>query len=70
MRLTKEVHYGTWEIGGPRHYYREGLILRNLENAVMKGRVLDVGCGTGSLVVKLSLRGYNVCGIDMADEWL
>src|SRR3989304_5595893 len=66
----KEVHYGTWEIGGPRHYYREGLILRNLENAVIKGRVLDVGCGTGSLVVKLSLHGYNVCGIDMSDECL
>ena len=67
---SKEVHYGTWEIGGPRHYYREGLILRNLENAVIKGRVLDVGCGTGSLVVKLSLHGYNVCGIDMSDECL
>lgn len=70
MLREKEVHYGAWEIGGPRHYYREGLILRNLQRFVSGGRVLDVGCGTGSLVVKLALLGYEVYGIDMSQECL
>lgn len=66
----KEVHYGTWEIGGPRHYYREGIIVKNLQKLLPKGRVLDVGCGTGSLVVKLALQGYEVYGIDTSEECL
>ncbi|MCC7202773.1 MAG: class I SAM-dependent methyltransferase [Nitrospirae bacterium] len=66
----KEVHYGTWEIGGPRHFYREGLILENLRKCLPSGRILDVGCGTGSLMAKLALQGYHVYGIDMSDECL
>lgn len=66
----KEVQYGTWEIGGPRHYYRERLILRKIRKYMAGGKVLDVGCGTGSLAVKLALNGYEVHGIDMSDECL
>ncbi len=64
------VRYGTWEIGGPRHYYREGLILNNLRRLLPSGRILDIGCGTGSLLTKLALHGYTVYGIDMSDECL
>ena len=67
---SKEVRYGTWEIGGPRHYYREGLILKNLHELLPSGRILDIGCGTGSLMAKLALQGYNAYGIDMSDECL
>lgn len=67
---AKEVRYGTWEIGGPRHYYRERLILKNLQKFIPNGRVLDVGCGTGSLLTKLTVGGYKVYGIDMSEECL
>lgn len=66
----EEVHYGTWEIGGPRHYYRESLIIKNIKRFTPWGRVLDVGCGTGSLAVKLALLNYEVYGIDMSEECL
>lgn len=66
----KEVRWGTWEIGGPRHYYREGLILRTLREVQSAGRILDVGCGTGSLITKLARIGYIVDGVDLSEECL
>lgn len=30
------------------------------------GDVLDVGCGTGDMAVKLALRGYDVVGVDLS----
>ncbi len=33
-----------------------------------EGRILDVGCGTGSLMMKLALNGYQVYGIDRSEE--
>jgi 2-polyprenyl-3-methyl-5-hydroxy-6-metoxy-1,4-benzoquinol methylase len=32
------------------------------------GTVLDIGCGTGDLAVKLAQRGYFVTGIDLAES--
>lgn len=32
------------------------------------GRILDAGCGTGSLLVQLALRGYDVNGVDISEE--
>ena len=32
------------------------------------GRILDAGCGTGSLLVKLALRGYEVYGMDISED--
>ena len=67
MSKEKGVEYGSWEIGGPRHYYREGLIIKGLKEALPSGKIVDVGCGTGSLVMKLAASGYNVIGIDVSD---
>lgn len=32
------------------------------------GRILDAGCGTGSLLVQLALRGYEVYGVDISED--
>lgn len=33
-------------------------------------RLLDLGCGTGTLSIPLSVQGYNVTGIDLSEEML
>ena len=63
-----QMKWGSWQIGGPRHYYREGMILDVVSRMAPKGRLLDVGCGTGSLITQLALRGYEVHGVDMSEE--
>lgn len=35
-----------------------------------RGRILDLGCGTGELSVRLARLGYEVTGIDLSDEML
>ena len=60
--------WGSWQIGGPRHYYRGCLILSLIKKIIPGGRILDVGCSTGSLMVQLALKGYHVYGIDASEE--
>ena len=35
-----------------------------------KGRILDIGCGTGALVQSLTDFGYEVSGVDLAEKML
>ena len=35
-----------------------------------KGRLLDLGCGTGNHAVPLALRGYEVSGVDLSEDML
>jgi SAM-dependent methyltransferase len=50
------------------HYLRkrEAFIVAQCED----GRVLDVGCGTGALAVRLAARGLDVVGVDPSAEML
>jgi len=60
--------WGSWQIGGPRHYFRESLILKVMKQELPAGWILDIGCGTGSLMEQLALGGYDVSGVDASDE--
>ena len=40
------------------------------ENGVGKGILLDLACGTGSLSVLLSQRGFDVIGTDASEDML
>lgn len=65
------IHWGAGEIGGPRHEYRESLILGMLKKDVEQGSlVLDAGCGSGSLLFKLSGFGCNTFGIEQSKEYV
>ena len=46
-------------------------IVKNISKYGNGGRrLLDLGCGTGTLSIPLSLQGYNVTGIDLSEEML
>lgn len=65
------VHWGAGEIGGPRHEYRESLIMGMLRRDIERGSlVLDAGCGSGSLLFKLSGFGCNTFGIEQSKEYV
>jgi SAM-dependent methyltransferase len=35
-----------------------------------KGEILDVGCGTGRVLIPLASSGYRVCGLDLSEQML
>ncbi len=39
-------------------------------NGISRGLLLDLACGTGSLSVELSKRGFDVTGVDLSEEML
>jgi SAM-dependent methyltransferase len=50
-----------WDIGRPQREF-----VRLEEAGEIKGRVLDVGCGTGENALYLATRGHEVWGVDAA----
>ena len=74
MALSDDtISWGKHEIKGPVHTYREKLMLRIVQRYAQGDKVLDAGCGTGSLAVKLSRGGFRVTGIDSSEDcvrWL
>jgi SAM-dependent methyltransferase len=55
------------DLYGPRHEYREGLLLRRLRRALPAGEVLNAGCGAGSFTLKMLDAGYEVMSIDASE---
>jgi len=56
------------ELFGPRHDYRESLILRRLLPALPGPRVLNAGAGAGSLTLKLVEAGLEVTSVDASAQ--
>ena len=59
--FTTDVDYATWAEYIQRHFERAGL---------PGSTVLDLACGTGSLTRELSLRGYEMIGVDLSPDML
>jgi SAM-dependent methyltransferase len=75
MATTDRVH--DWgespELFGPRHAYREALVLRRLLPALPGPAVLNAGAGAGSLTLRLVGAGLRVTSVDASPElcdWL
>jgi SAM-dependent methyltransferase len=56
------------ELYGPRHDYREALILRRLLPALPGPEVLNAGAGAGTLTLKMVDAGLRVTSIDASPE--
>jgi SAM-dependent methyltransferase len=54
-----------WEIGRPQHAF-----LRLAQQGVLRGQVLDIGCGTGEHVLMCAGLGLEATGLDLADRAL
>jgi ubiquinone/menaquinone biosynthesis C-methylase UbiE len=59
-----DEHYKKIDDKYPVLYLRHNCILDMIEN--VNGRVLDVGCGSGAMLVELSLRGFETLGVDIS----
>jgi SAM-dependent methyltransferase len=58
------------ELYGPRHDFRESLLIRQLADRVQRGHVLNAGCGAGSLTLKLLDRGFEVTSVDASEAFV
>lgn len=63
--------WGQSEIRGPVHLFRERLLLRLLCPRLRDGgRVLDAGCGSGSLALELARAGYRVDALERSAQFV
>lgn len=54
------------ELSGPRNWFRESLIFKELKKYKKDGKVLDFGCGSGNLLFRFVKNGYKCWGIDLS----
>ena len=57
---------------GPFHEYREKMLIRVLRRhfTLSEGSVLDAGCGSGSMAIKLARMGFKVTAIDRSARFI
>ncbi|WP_010678198.1 class I SAM-dependent DNA methyltransferase [Bacillus timonensis] len=60
--LMRDVDYEQWIL-----FFKE-----NVSHLTNTGslRVLDIGCGTGEIAIRLAKEGYEVVGVDLSDDML
>jgi len=54
----------------PSNRVRMGVALGEIERMGLRGKMLDVGCGTGHLVFELLRKGHKAVGIDIAEKMI
>ena len=64
-----QTRWGECEIRGPVHLFRERLLLRLFRRMLPAGKVLDAGCGSGSLALDLCRAGYVVEAVEDSAEF-
>lgn len=57
-----DIDYGAW-----CDFYQE--CFRRFSNVDVE-KIVDIGCGTGSITVPMAQRGYKLIGIDLSEEML
>ena len=70
MAQISPAHWGESEIRGPVHLFRERFLLRLFQPMLAAGRVLDAGCGSGSLAFDLCRLGYSVEAVEHSADFV
>jgi SAM-dependent methyltransferase len=58
------------DLYGPRHEYRESLLLRRLRPLLPAGHLLNAGCGAGTFTLRLLDAGYEVSSVDASPAFV
>ena len=69
-QILQPTPWGETEIRGPVHLFRERLLMRLFEPLLSDGRVLDAGCGSGSLALELAKCGFRVDALEYSSEFV
>ena len=68
MNNKKKISKIKWgedpEFSGPKDWFRNGMIIKEVKNLKSRGAVLDFGCGSGNLLIRLGNLGFSCLGID------
>ena len=64
------TQWGQAEIRGPVHLFRERLMMRLFAPLLPDGRVLEAGCGSGSLAMDLCRAGFRVDAIEYSEDFV
>jgi SAM-dependent methyltransferase len=60
--LMRDVDYEQWI-----SFFKERVTHDNKKHPI---RVLDIGCGTGEIAIRLAKEGYEVVGVDLSEDML
>jgi len=52
------------DFSGPYDWFRNSLILQEIRKRRISGSVLDFGCGSGNLIIRLASSGFEGIGVD------
>lgn len=56
------------EFLGPKHWFRQSLIIREILKQKRTGLILDYGCGSGTLLMRLCSLDFNGIGLDTSEK--
>ena len=63
--MTRKTQWGEDpQFSGPRDWFRNSLIIHEVQKRKQKGTVLDFGCGSGNLLIRLAKKGFSGVGVD------
>lgn len=65
----EKMHWGDDpEFLGPKHWFRQSLIIHEISKITRTGLILDFGCGSGTLLMRLCKLGFRGVGLDLSEK--